>query len=136
MAKEKVIVSACLLGIKCRYNGKDSLSNELINSLKDYEVIAVCPEELGGLPTPRAKAELKEDSLVIDEFGKDVTNNFLKGAEEVKNITVKENVKKAYLKDKSPSCGKNFIYRDGTLIKEAGVTAKKLMELDVNITAL
>lgn len=131
--KEKVIVSACLLGVKCRYNGKDSLNNDLITKLKDFEVITICPEELGGLPTPRPKAELKKDGSVMNEFGVDVTDNFIEGAAEVLKIAVKENITKAYLKDKSPSCGSTHIYRDGVVINGTGVTAQILLEHHVDV---
>lgn len=133
--KEKVLVSACLVGVNCKYNGKNNYSEKIMEYLKDKEVFLICPEQLGGLPTPRVSAERKDD-IVITKDKKDVTDNFIKGAEEVLNIAKKFNIKKAILKSKSPSCGKNKIY-DGSfstkLVDKSGITAEVLMKNGIEV---
>ena len=79
---EKILVSACLLGINCKYDGENNKNDKVIEYLKDKEVIPICPEIMGGLPTPRVPSEIKDDKVITKE-NKDVTNNFLKGANEV-----------------------------------------------------
>lgn len=132
---EKVLVSACLLGVNCKYNGKNNYSKEIIEYLKDKEIIPVCPEQLGGLSTPRVASEIKVDR-VITKDGKDVTDSFVKGATEVLQLAKKLNVKKAILKSKSPSCGYKKIY-DGTfsntLTNGNGVCAELLTNNGIEI---
>ena len=90
--KEKILVSACLLGLNCKYDGKNNYSKEIDEFLKDYEVIPICPEIMGGLPTPRCPSE-KIDDKVITKEGTDVTEQYVKGANEclflAKNIMLK-----------------------------------------------
>ena len=78
----RILVSACLLGIECRYNGKGELKKDIETLLKEHELIPVCPEQLGGLATPRDPAEICGDKI-ITKTGIDVTKEYLKGAEEV-----------------------------------------------------
>lgn len=133
--KEKILVSACLLGVSVRFDGKSKANEELIEKLKDYDFIPICPEVWGGLPTPRVPSEIINDK-VINKDGIDVTDNYMRGAIEALNLARKFNIKKAILKSKSPSCGKNKIYDGsftGTLIDGNGITAKLLMENDIEV---
>ncbi|MBE7028704.1 MAG: DUF523 domain-containing protein [Ruminococcaceae bacterium] len=125
-----ILVSACLVGEKCKYNGEDNKNEKIIEFLKDKEYITVCPETMGGLPTPRPPSEIKGD-LVFNSEGKDVTSNFLKGAEETLKIAKENSVDLVILKAKSPSCGYGQIYDGsfkGQLIKGNGITCKVLIE--------
>ena len=120
--KKKVLISACLLGKNCRYNGGHSQLNEL-NKL-DVEWIPVCPEESGGLGTPRPSAEMQENAetilngkgKVLTNKGKNVTQEFIRGAEQSLQLGLGVGVKTAILKSKSPSCGIGKIY-DGSFTK-------------------
>ena len=105
---EKILVSACLLGINCRYDGKNAYRKELSVLFKDKYVIFACPEQLGGLTTPRPKNTIKRQRI-INELGTDVTDKFYHGAREFLKIAKKFKVKKLILKSKSPSCGKNGV---------------------------
>lgn len=143
MTKNAVIVSACLLGLRTRYNGKDALNIKTIDSLKDRVVIPVCPEQLGGLPTPRPCAEImngngvdviNREANVIDENGKNITANFLRGAEEVLRIMRLIGAKEAVLKEDSPSCGVAFIKRKGKAVKGPGVTTAALKREKFKVT--
>lgn len=135
MEKEKIIVSACLLGINCKYNGNNNKNENVLDYLKNKEVIPVCPEIYGGLSTPRTTSEIIGDK-VITKDKRNVTKEYLKGAEETLYIAKLFNVKKALLKAKSPSCGNKEIY-DGTFtgnkIKGIGITAKLLKENGLEI---
>ena len=130
-----IIVSKCLLGYNCKYNGKNNYSKKVIEYLKDKQYIAVCPEELGGLPTPRIPSERKEDK-VINRIGEDKTINFIQGANKALEIISPYTIDSAILKAKSPTCGKGLIY-DGSfgsrLIKGNGVFAEKLLEKNITI---
>lgn len=136
--KEKILVSACLLGINCKYSGGNNYSEEVMEFLKDYEIIPVCPEQLGGLPTPRPASEIV-GYKVINIEGNDVTANYIKGAEEALKTAKMHGIKKALLKAKSPSCGNGKIY-DGTftntLIEGDGITTKLLKENDIKVITI
>ena len=136
--REKILVSGCLLGLNCKYDGGNNYSKEIDEFLKDYEVIPICPEIMGGLPTPRVAAE-RVGNKVITKDGRDVTEQFRKGAEECLYLAKKYNVKKALLKMKSPSCGNEKIY-DGTfshkVIDGDGVTAELLKTNGVEIITI
>lgn len=127
-----ILVSACLLGVNCRFDGTNAIQENLIKTYQDKILIPVCPEQLGGLPTPRPKAEISRDN-VIDVNGKDVTKEFKRGAEEALKIAKLLNIKRAVLKEKSPSCGVQFIYKNGRLIDGIGITAKLLKEHGIEI---
>lgn len=132
---ENILVSACLLGVSCRYDGK-SKPNENVISLKDrYNIIPVCPEIMGGLPTPRKASEIQGSQVVMDD-GTNVTKEYRKGAEEVLRLCRLFGCKRAVLKEKSPSCGCGKVY-DGTfsgkLIDGNGITAKLLMENGIEV---
>ena len=133
-----IAVSACLLGLSCRYDGKSKPNLKLIEILQKMEnisVIPVCPEIMGGLATPRKPCERKEEK-VLSEDGTDFTKNYIKGAEEVLKICKMFNCDAAVLKTKSPSCGNEFIY-DGTFSKKLkqgeGVTAELLRKNGIQI---
>ena len=109
---KKILVSACLYGNICRYKG-DSCYNEKIAELgKTNVLIPVCPEQLGGLPTPRHPAESVGDKIISD-IGTDVTEEYVNGAKLALEIAKTNNVDLCVMKAKSPSCGKGVIY-DGT----------------------
>ncbi|MBQ4585089.1 MAG: DUF523 domain-containing protein [Clostridia bacterium] len=123
---KKILVSACLLGIPCRYDGKSNPNQEVI-SLKDkFELIPICPEVLGRLPTPRIPAEIQGERVVRSD-GVDVTLEYIEGAKKALEIAKEKDCDLAILKAKSPSCGNREIY-DGTytktLIKGKGITVK------------
>ena len=108
-----IFVSACLAGINCKYNGGNNYNENIFNMVKEGKAIPVCPEQLGGLSTPRIPAEIKiidGAKHVITSEGKDVTKNFERGAKEVLDLAKKLDIKKAILKSRSPSCGKGEIY--------------------------
>ena len=125
---EKILISACLVGDKCKYDGHTNYTPLIKDLLEKYELVPFCPEVEGGLPTPRKPSERKSDK-VINNAGKDVTRNFQLGAEKALNICKYLNIKIAILKENSPSCGVNQIY-DGNfknkLIKGEGVTTELL----------
>ena len=133
--KQFKICSACLLGVKCRYDGKSKPDDRVIKLAKKEILIPICPEQLGGLSTPREPAEQKERK-VITKLGKDVTENFKKGAEEVLKLAELFDVKVAILKQKSPSCGCGQIYDgsfSGTIIKGDGVTTSLLKNKGIKV---
>ena len=126
----KILVSACLLGLPVRYDGKSKAVEKIIELAKDNILIPVCPEQLGGLSTPRLKCEIK-DKHVTRFDGKDVTANYLKGARLTLDIAKLNKVDYCILKSKRPSCGKGLIYDgnfNGTLIYGDGLTCKLLKE--------
>jgi len=134
--KTKLLISACLLGILCRYDGKDNLiSQGDLALLKDcFELIPICPEQLGGLSTPRLPAEIQPDGKVLRNDGFDVSTEFQKGAEEALKIARLSGCKLALLKANSPSCGNKMIYNgkfDGTLIPGKGVTANLFEKMGI-----
>ena len=124
----KILVSACLLGVNCKYTGGNNYNEKIMEYLSDKEIIPICPEIMGGLPTPRKASEIKGDKVFMID-GVDVTANFQKGAKETLELAKKLGVTKALLKAKSPSCGYKKIY-DGTftdtLIDGNGITAELL----------
>lgn len=134
---EKLLISACLIGENCKYSGgNNALPEEQLRQLKEnYELIPVCPEQLGGLPTPRTPAERREEK-VITQDGRDVTAEFHAGAERVRQISIDDTIRRALLKSRSPSCGRDRIYDgtfSGTLIRGNGVTAQILLEQGISV---
>lgn len=131
----KYIISKCLVGINCKYNGLNNLNERIKEIYEKTDSILICPEELGGLPTPRIPSEIKNERVINKELI-DVTNNFIIGAMKSLELAKKNNVKIAILKEFSPSCGCNYIY-DGTFtgkkIKGSGITAKLFMENGIRI---
>ena len=127
--KEKILVSACLLGVGCRYDGLSKPNDAVISLAEDYELIPFCPEIYGGLPTPRTPSEMVGDRVVMKD-GTDVTENYSKGASEALLLCRLLGIKKALLKERSPSCGKGEIYDGsftGALTERDGVTAELLI---------
>ncbi len=134
-----ILVSACLCGINCKYNGGNNIDEKVLQMVRGGLAIPVCPEQLGGLPTPRTPAEIKivdGEKRVVTKDGRDVTENYQKGAQEVLRIAQELKIKKAILKKKSPSCGLDEIY-DGTfsnnLTKGNGVTTDLLLKNDIEV---
>ena len=92
MTKEKILISACLAGVNCKYNGKNNENKKIIELIKNKDVILICPEQLGGLKTPRNPAERVKDKVITND-NIDVTKEYRKGAEEVLSIAKKFNIK-------------------------------------------
>ncbi|MBI5235741.1 MAG: DUF523 domain-containing protein [Deltaproteobacteria bacterium] len=137
-----MLISACLLGIRSRYDGSHALSPKAMRAIKGRCVIPVCPEQLGGLPTPRPKAciqggtgvdVLDGRALAADENGTDVTGYFIKGATETLRIAALTGADEALLKEKSPSCGVSFIKKGRRAIKGRGVCAAMLEKNGIKI---
>jgi TrpR-related protein YerC/YecD len=128
--KPVIAVSACLLGINCKYNGQNNYCEKLKEFLKDYEIIKICPESFGKLPIPREPSEIKGD-CVYSKSGIDVTSEFALGAKKALDRIRKNGCTIAILKANSPSCGKGTIY-DGTftntLVSGDGITASLLQK--------
>jgi len=125
-----ILVSACLVGTCCRYDGRHGY-NEVIASLsKIHTLIPICPEQLGGFPTPRPAAELK-DGRVVTKSGNDITSQFDLGAKETLKIAQLTNCTFAILKNRSPSCGITQIYDghfSGKRVDGMGITANFLQQ--------
>lgn len=143
-----ILVSACLAGVNCAWDGRDRLDPEIKKMVDSGLAKAICPEVAGGRPVPRTRTEITggsgEDVLegmarVYDENGIDVTAEFLKGAEAALNMAKRFNIKEAVLKSKSPSCGVGKIY-DGTfkgkLLHGDGVTTALLKKEGVSCRAI
>lgn len=132
---ETIIASACLLGVKCRYDGAHTRREELTRLLTRYTLITVCPEVMGGLPVPRPPVEIVGGRAVTKE-GEDRTARFKLGAQKILALAKKYNVKKALLKAHSPSCGCGRIY-DGTftgkLVPGNGITADLLEQNGITV---
>ena len=121
----KIMVSACLLGENCKYNGRNNKNEALIQLLAGHTVIPVCPEMLGGLPSPRTPAEIV-NGTVTDKNGKSVDEAFRKGAQKSLKLAIKEQPDLIILQPRSPSCGTKQVYDgtfSGTLIPGSGVFA-------------
>ena len=138
MKKEiKVLISACLLGDNVKYSGGNNLTPELVTMLEKYNVkiVKICPECFAGLPIPRVPSEIREDK-VFSKDGRDITEEFLSGAEKTYQIAKRKQVDFAILKERSPSCGNSFIYDgsfSGKVIEGQGLTAKKLSKENIII---
>lgn len=129
----KILVSACLMGENCKYNGGNNYSEKLQEFVKGHEVIMVCPEVMGGLPTPRLPSEIVDDR-VVNSGGEDVTSEFIMGA--TKAMEYSSDVDMAILQSRSPSCGTNEIY-DGTFsgnkTKGDGIFVRMLKEKGIKV---
>ena len=131
----KLLVSACLLGARCRYDGSCA-AHPLAGRLAErHQLVPVCPEQLGGLPTPRPPAE-RRGERVVTQSGEDVTERYRRGAEETLRLCRMLDCEAAVLKERSPSCGAGAVY-DGTfsgvLASGDGVTAALLREHGIEI---
>jgi uncharacterized protein YbbK (DUF523 family) len=128
---ENVLISACLLGVACRYDGLSKpLDDKVLHDLKSrYHLIPICPEIFGGLPTPRIPAEIGKDRRVFRRDGVEVSAEYQKGAHEALRLAMLFDCKTAILKERSPSCGSGEIYDGsftGSKIFADGITAELL----------
>lgn len=133
--KEKVLISACLVGENCRYDGKNCLKKEILELARYYDLIPICPEVSGGLKTPRHPSEIVDDKVMTIK-GRDVTDNYHDGAYWASSIVRMYHIKLAIMKEKSPSCGVHQIHNgkfDGGLVDGQGITTKKLLSLGVKV---
>ena len=130
-----VLVSACLLGVACRYDGKSKPVESVVKLADKFTLIPFCPEVYGGLTTPRLPSEIVGEKVLHND-GTDVTAQYKKGAEEALRIAKLYNCKYAILKEKSPSCGKGKIYSgnfDRTLVDGDGITTRLLTENGITV---
>ena len=130
MEKEPLLISACLLGVACRYDGRSVPQAEpVLEALTArYTLVPVCPEQLGGLPTPRDASE-RRGGAVVQRSGCDVTENYARGAAETLRLAARFGCRRALMKERSPSCGAGAVYDgsfSGTLTAGDGVTAEAL----------
>ena len=132
---EKILISACLVGDNCKYNGGNNLNPQIDALLEKYELIPFCPEVEGGLSIPRNPSEIKGDRVLMDN-GKDVTREYELGARKALMLCLYLKIKIAVLKERSPSCGTHQIH-DGSfsnkLIDGMGITAKLLKENGIKV---
>ncbi len=132
---EKLLISACLAGVNCKYDGGNNLHPEILKLVQSGQAILVCPEQLGGLPTPRLASEIICNG-VFNAIGQDVTDQFRKGAAECLRLAKLYGITKAIFKERSPSCGVHYIY-DGTFsrtkIPGSGITSGLLKENGIKI---
>ena len=131
-----ILVSACLLGENCKYNGGNNHCPAVLKFLEGKEYIFFCPELAGGLSAPRPPVEIQPDGRAVNLEGDDVTEAFQKGAADSLALCQKHGVDLAILKERSPSCGVHLIYDGsfcGVKIPGQGMTAKLLKENGVRI---
>ena len=134
---DKILVSACLLGEKCKYSAMSNYNQNVVDFLRESgaEAVPVCPEVMGGLPTPRACAEIR-GGRVVTKDGTDVTAQFQKGAEEALRMARENHCGSAILKERSPSCGSGAVYDGtftGTLKQGNGITARLLEQAGIRV---
>lgn len=131
-----LLVSACLVGVKCNHLGRHSRSEAVVALGERHQLIPVCPEVVGGLPIPRPAAELQPGGRVVTGSGDDVTEFYRRGAETAVALAQAHGVTEAVLKARSPSCGCHEVY-DGTFsrtrIAGEGVTARALRQAGVRV---
>ena len=134
-----ILVSACLVGINCKYSGGNNYNQKIFDLVKEGKAIPICPEQLGGLNTPRKPVELKvinDKRYAIDNEGNDLTENFERGALEVLNLAKDLNINKAILQPRSPSCGVNKIYSgnfDNKLVDGNGILTELLKQNGIDV---
>lgn len=130
------LVSACLVGINCRYDGKSKLDRKCLKLFEKGGLIPVCPEQLGGLSTPRESIEIQRNNKVLTKSGKNVTKNFTQGAKETLKTAKALKIKEAIFKTKSPSCGSGLIMDgsfSGKLVKGDGITTVLLKKSGIRV---
>ncbi|GAB6180849.1 DUF523 domain-containing protein [Desulfotomaculum defluvii] len=146
-----ILVSACLAGIRCKYHGGDNLIPEILALVEQGKALTVCPEELGGLSTPREAVDIETgdgfqvlagSARCLCEGGREVTTEFLQGASKVLQIALENNIKLAILKERSPSCGSSCIYNrvqnnsngvERTIVQGMGVTSALLYQNGIKV---
>ena len=134
-----ILISACLVGINCKYNGKNNYNEKALELVKSGKAIPICPEQLGGLTTPRNPSEIKiinNKRYVINNKNEDVTEQFVRGANEVLKLAKELDVEKVILQSRSPSCGVGKIYSgnfDKKLIDGNGILAQMLIENNIEV---
>ena len=132
-----ILVSACLLGENCKWNGRNNAREHIIKLKEKYNLVPFCAEVLGGLPTPRIPSEIRGNK-VFNQVELDVTKQFVRGAQRTLEIALNNHCKYAILKAHSPSCGVNKVY-DGTfsrtLIEGQGITTKLLKKNKIIVFA-
>ncbi len=140
--REPVLVSACLLGLRTRYDGASERREAVIEALRGCWVVPLCPEQLGGLPTPRTPAEIENGdgctvldglAMVVARDGCDVTAEYLRGAAEAMKVAELFSVRRAVLKEGSPACGVRRIRRAGGDVSGMGVAAALLHRRGVEL---
>ena len=131
-----MLVSACLLGVRCNHLGASSPSPAVAALSGEHRLVPICPEVAGGLPTPRPAAELQDDGRVVTRDGQDVTDLYRRGAQAAVDLARAMGARSAVLKARSPSCGCHEVY-DGTFtrtrVRGEGVTAKALREAGLSL---
>lgn len=133
--KKTVLISACLLGLKTRYDGRSKEYEALAGLMEKYNLIPVCPEVMGGLPTPRVPSERVGERVIMRD-GNDVTENYMRGATEVLKLARLYGADTAILTERSPACGSGKIYDGsftGTLTDGFGVCAEYLIKNGVRV---
>lgn len=132
---ENILISACLLGVRCRYDANSVPRVDVARLSEKYNLIPICPEIYGGLETPRTPSERVGDRVLMKD-GRDVTENFIRGAEEAYRLAILFSCRKAILKERSPSCGNGEIY-DGSFSGKTtfrdGVTAEYLKARGIEV---
>ncbi len=131
----KIAVSACLLGENCKYNGGNNYNEKVVEFVKGHDIIPICPEIMGGLPTPREPSEII-NGVVKHKDGASVDTEFRKGAELALNKVITNGAEIVILQSRSPSCGVKYIYDgtfSGSLIPGQGVFAKLLKENNIRV---
>lgn len=134
-SKSNILVSACLVGVNSKYNGKNNLNEDILKLRDKFNLILCCPEVAGKLSTPRDPSEIV-GKKVLSNKGNDVTFNYNYGANVALKLCMKHNIKYAILKEKSPSCGSTKIYDgtfSGTLIDGEGVTTTLLRNNGIKV---
>ena len=135
-------ISACLVGLACRYDGRALPNAQAVKAAAAGELLPICPEQLGGLPTPRPPAQIRggdgDDVLdgrarVVDETGADVTQAFLRGAAEVAALCERLGIQEVLLKSHSPSCGVGTIHSGQELVEGNGVTVSLLLRRGIRV---
>ena len=131
----KILVSACLLGIKCRYDGAEKLNEAVARLAEKHELVPFCPEIYGGLPTPREPFEIR-NGRVYTRSGRDVTAEYEKGAEMALKAAQMLGCECAVLQDRSPSCGIGYVHNglfDGGLVEGDGKTAELMRQAGIRL---
>ncbi len=130
-----ILVSSCLVGLSCRYDGSDNKDEKVLEYISDKVWMPICPEQMGGLETPREPAEIVQNK-VLTKTGRDLTGPFVKGADEAARLALLAGAQEAILKARSPSCGCTQVY-DGTfsgkLVDGDGLTAKALKKMGLTV---